>query len=236
MTNRLPTIASIICTALVVQLAIEAAHHPVGDLMPAMVEVTFASLVLWWAAGMFQDRIKKGDQMIKAQEIASLMLSEKDLKSRAKSLRATASSLRTEVEFAGNRQLSDREVASLSAAANIMSKLGARYAEAATLKGEQIVKQQSIDAAATAEVRQTFGTLQSEDIPALALAMGGEAGLKRWREGKADLPEILESIGWRAGYKARDGDEAAGKVREAWVRFQAGKEEYAKNAEKFEDG
>lgn len=234
MFNRLPvfafgtlSIASIICTALVVQMAIEAAQHPVGDLMPAMVEVTFASLVFLWPAGWIHNNFKKGNHMIEALEIASQMILEKDLKSRAKSLRSTASSLRSEIEFADNRKLSDREVASLNAAAEIVSKLASRYAEAAKLQARTLDAQQARKAAAMREIEGTFGKLDGADLKTLVWAVDGESGIRRMvREGRVDLPDLLDTIAWRASNRARDGVEAVENARRTWRKFQDERERY----------
>lgn len=234
MFSRLPSaafgilsIASIICTILVVRMAIEAAQHPVGDLMPAMVEVTFASLVLWWSAGWIHNNFKKGNQMIEAQEIASQTILEKNLKARAKSLRSTATSIRSEIEFAANRKLSDREVASLNAAAEIVSKLASRYAEAAKLKARTLDAQQTRKVAAMREILETFGKLEGDDLKTLVWAVDGETGIRRYvREGNVDLPELLDIIAWRASNRAKDGVEAAENARRTWKKFEDERERY----------
>ena len=167
--------------------------------------------------------------MITAIEIAALGLFLKDLKSRAKSLRSTASSIRSEVEFAAARQLSDRDAASLANAADILSKLANHYAEAATLQGKKLDAQQARHAAALKYIQGTFGKLQCDDLQALAWATDGETGIRRLvREGKVDLPDLLGTLACRASDRAKDEVEAEEKARAVWRKFEEGRGRYLK--------
>lgn len=156
-------------------------------------------------------------------EIAEEMLmSPKDFKTRATTLRRLSSGVRAELDGAARTGLTDKEQSALNAAAVVLSTLAAKMDGAGKLKQKERAAVEAMEVRARAAMKDTFYQLTS--IPDQVALIAATASYQvQHLASLTDLDyyfkENIEHLAYRMAKEALSGDltqVAAG----AWTRFQ----------------